>query len=313
MTAWFHLCAVFLRCEMGSLKLRTLVLSPACLFSMLAQAPVFCQEDDCRAAGVLSLQVDPEPAAGQEFHIRAEEEFQFSLTAMLETHFAGEWGAQGFSLSVTHDSEVLEIIGATMADTDALDVFPIAFELCETVENQTGSGFVGAVVLSLINPVTLDPEGVFSLARASYRVLPASGDARGISSTIEYRDGLRGSGQPVNNRLTHNGKTIVPCLEPLEASFVFLSAGAFLRGDSNGSGTLDISDAVRTIGYLFLGMEAPGCLDAADTNDDGRLDLADPIYCLDFLFRGGAPPPEPFPLRGSDPTADELPCSLPDA
>ena len=130
-----------------------------------------------------------------------------------------------------------------------------------------------------------------------------------VSTSIEYRDGLRGSGQPVNNRLTHNGKTIVPCSETFEASLVFLPVGIFLRGDSNASGTLDISDAMQTIGYLFLGREELGCLDAADANDDGRVDLADPVFCLDFLFRGGQSPPAPFPGPGVDPTEDDLDCS----
>ena len=298
---------------------KTLLSCLACLFSVLVHAPVFCQEDDCRASGVLSLQADPDPAAGQEFQIRAGEELQFSLTAMLETHFAGRWGVQGFSLSVAHDNEVLEITGATLDDTDASEVFPFSFERIETVENETGSGFVCALVPSLTNPVTLPPEGVSPLARASYRVRPQTGSdgdeapaaVRVVSTLIEYRGGLRGAGQPVNNRLTHNGMTVNPCSEPLEVSLVFLQADAFLRGDSNASGTLDISDALQTIGYLFLGMEAPGCLVAADANDDGRINLVDPFFCLDFLFRRGRAPPEPFPAAGRDPTDDGLSCLSP--
>ena len=296
---------------------KTLLPFVVCLFSGLLQVPVFCQEDDCRALGILSLQVDSMPAEGQAFRIARGEELEFSLSAMLETHYTGSWGVQGFSISVAHDPEVLEITDTTMDGTDAAEVFPIAFELTESVDRESGSGFVCALVLSLVNPVTLPPEGEFSLARAGYRVLPQPavdllqppGVENQVSTVIEYRDGLRGSGQPVNNRLTRNGTTIVPCLEPVELSFDFLSESNFLRGDSDGSGALDISDSLRTIGFLFLGSEAPGCLDAADVNDDGRIDLADPIFCLDYLFRGGNPPPGPFPAPGADPTADTLDCS----
>lgn len=288
-----------------------------CLFSGVSGSRGFCQDGDCRASGVLSLRVDPGGAAGQEFRIGEGEEL--SLSAMLETHYSGRWGVQGFSISVAHDPAVLEIISATEAGTDAAEVFPSAFERTELVDRPDGSGFVSAVVLSLFNPVTLPPEGVFSLARAAYRVRPwdvkagglPPGEMRVVSTVLQYRDGLRGSGQPVNNRLTHNGITTLPCRDPLELSFLFLSGDEFIRGDSDSSGGLDISDALRTIGYLFLGMEPPSCLDAADINDDGRVDLADPVFCLDFLFRGGRPPPEPFPGPGFDPSEDILGCSSP--
>jgi len=292
-----------------------------CLFSGAPGSRAFCQAGDCRAAGVLSFRVDSEGAAGPEFRIGKGEELEFSISSMLETHYSGRWGVQGFSISVAHDPGVLEIISATEAGTDTAEVFPFAFERTELVDRPAGSGFVCAVVLSLSNPVTLPPEGVFSLARATYRVRPQAvnagedspGETRVVSTVLQYRDGLRGSGQPVNNRLTHNGITIVPCLDSLQLSLLFLSGDEFIRGDSDSSVGLDISDSLRTIGYLFLGMEPPACLDAADINDDGRVDLADPVFCLDFLFRGGRPPPEPFPGPGLDPTEDALDCSSPGA
>ncbi len=298
---------------MGSLKLRTLVLSLAWL--CWPGGPVSCQEvgDGKGNPATLTLEASPPPAAGREFRIAAGEEFEFELTAQLETRFEGRWGVQGFAVSVAHDCDVLEITGATQDGTDTAEAFPLAFERTETVENETGCGFVCSVVLSLTQPVTLPPEGVFSLARAGYRVRPVFGDAGAVSTTIEYRDGLRGSAQPVNNIITWRGRTMIPCALPFSINLVPEPVEVFLRGDFDGGGVLDISDAVASIGYLFLGLRAPGCLDATDTNDDGRLDLADPIFCLDFLFRGGASPPEPFPLRGPDPTEDELPCSLPEA
>jgi len=87
--------------------------------------------------------------------------------------------------------------------------------------------------------------------------------------------------------------------------------GAFLRGDSNRDGAVDISDAITTLLYLFGGGgggEVP-CLDALDTNDDGVTDISDASYGLDYLFRGGPAPPPPYPTAGTDPTPDELGCS----
>jgi hypothetical protein len=52
----------------------------------------------------------------------------------------------------------------------------------------------------------------------------------------------------------------------------------FRRGDSNAGGTIDISDAVATLQFLFSGVAAVPCLKAADTNDDGSLDLAGAVF-----------------------------------
>src|SRR3989442_10190056 len=88
------------------------------------------------------------------------------------------------------------------------------------------------------------------------------------------------------------------------------AAGAsFIRGDSNASGGVDISDPVHVLDYLFLGGETPSCLDAADSNDDGSVDISDAIRTLVFLFEGGAALPAPGLACGSDPTdGDRLGC-----
>ena len=85
---------------------------------------------------------------------------------------------------------------------------------------------------------------------------------------------------------------------------------SFVRGDTNGDATLDISDAVATLNYLFLGgaNNRVACEDAGDVNDDGLLNITDPVYALSFLFQGGLPPAEPFPQPGFDETEDGLDC-----
>jgi hypothetical protein len=60
----------------------------------------------------------------------------------------------------------------------------------------------------------------------------------------------------------------------------------FHRGDVEPDGTIGISDAIRTLGFLFLGDASPPCSDAADWNDDGKLDLSDPVGTLGWLFLG---------------------------
>ncbi|MBN1443936.1 MAG: hypothetical protein JXA90_14595, partial [Planctomycetes bacterium] len=79
----------------------------------------------------------------------------------------------------------------------------------------------------------------------------------------------------------------------------------FRRGDCNDDGTVDISHPVAALGYLFLGTEDLGCLDAADADDSGAIDISDAVYSLTFLFLDGRAPEEPFPACGPDPTPDD--------
>ncbi|MBI4601997.1 MAG: VCBS repeat-containing protein, partial [Planctomycetes bacterium] len=73
------------------------------------------------------------------------------------------------------------------------------------------------------------------------------------------------------------------------------------RGDADSSGVLDISDAVRVLGFLFLGGVTLPCKEAADTDDSGVLDISDAVRILGFLFLGTAPPAPPGAACGPDP------------
>src|SRR2546422_7637202 len=72
--------------------------------------------------------------------------------------------------------------------------------------------------------------------------------------------------------------------------------------------SLDISDAIFTLEFLFLGGRGPRCQKSADSDDSGRLDITDSITLLARLFLGGAPLRPPFAACGEDPTADDLGC-----
>ena len=81
----------------------------------------------------------------------------------------------------------------------------------------------------------------------------------------------------------------------------------FLRGDSFGDGSVDISDAVHILHFLFRSGAPPSCEKAADSNDDGRLGIDDPVGTLLHLF-GGRLLPDPAGTCGVDPTTDDLTC-----
>lgn len=83
----------------------------------------------------------------------------------------------------------------------------------------------------------------------------------------------------------------------------------FRRGDTDGSGVLDISDPVHGLRFQFLGGPWPTCARAHDFDGNGEIELTDPIASLYYQFLGGPPPPAPGPHHcGPDPDPGELTC-----
>jgi len=90
----------------------------------------------------------------------------------------------------------------------------------------------------------------------------------------------------------------------------------FVRGDTNSDGSINLTDGVIPLLYLFSGGAPPACLDSADTNDTGSIEITDAIIVFGWLFSGGAPPAEPSPLSPGysrkecavDPTDDGIGC-----
>ena len=84
--------------------------------------------------------------------------------------------------------------------------------------------------------------------------------------------------------------------------------GRFNRGDADASGTVNITDAIFLLNFLFLGGQGPACADSGDVDDSGTINITDGINLLNFLFLGGNPPSAPSGECGGDPTADDLTC-----
>lgn len=82
---------------------------------------------------------------------------------------------------------------------------------------------------------------------------------------------------------------------------------AFVRGDVDESGRIDIGDAVSILRLLTMG-EVFSCREAGDCNDDGDLNVTDAVYLLEYLFLAGPSLPAPWPEPGPDLDGDDLPC-----
>jgi hypothetical protein len=122
-----------------------------------------------------------------------------------------------------------------------------------------------------------DGDGKADLAAAGIKVDDAW-NTGGIVSLLYNR-----TPPPASLDLDHDG---VPdeCARPV-----------FHRGDPDGDGASDLSDAVHLLNFLFTAGPRPGCFESADADNDGSVDLSDPIALLNFLYLAGAPPAEPGP------------------
>jgi hypothetical protein len=83
----------------------------------------------------------------------------------------------------------------------------------------------------------------------------------------------------------------------------------FRRGDPDGNGGVNITDAVRILNVLFLGLGTIDCSDAADSDDNGAVNITDAVRILNVLFLGiGSIPAPGMDTCGVDPTDDAVGC-----
>jgi hypothetical protein len=170
-----------------------------------------------------------------------------------------------------------------------------------------GQGVVSAVVVCW--PHSLLPAGTSTVLALTVEPASLIEELPQVGEII-WRDGLRGEGPPVANCVTVDGNTRGFCsLTGARVTFRPGEPADFLRGDANGDGAVQISDAIFALHWLFLRGSRPGCRDAADANDDGAINISDAVWVLSALFSGGPPPPAPFPACGMDLTPDELGCA----
>lgn len=150
--------------------------------------------------------------------------------------------------------------------------------------------------------------GVHALLELQFAV--ADGEAGGLCSPLQFVSCLGRPEAPVRNIVTDLQNK--PILLKTHDGRVCSGEAAFQRGDVNGDGQFDISDAIGNLRCLFLGESCTSCRDATDTNDDGQVDVSDTIYLLRWRFLDGTPPPLPFGRCGIDRTPDALGiCSYP--
>jgi hypothetical protein len=69
-----------------------------------------------------------------------------------------------------------------------------------------------------------------------------------------------------------------------------LGGQQFVNGDVNSDGSVDMSDAVYLIGFIFTGGPTPNPTTAGDVNCDSFVDISDVVYLSSYIFFGGPAP-----------------------
>ncbi|HDS00742.1 MAG TPA: hypothetical protein ENO22_06140 [candidate division Zixibacteria bacterium] len=65
---------------------------------------------------------------------------------------------------------------------------------------------------------------------------------------------------------------------------------SYLCGDANGDGSINVSDAVYIINYVFIGGAAPEPMASGEVNCDGNVNVSDAVWIINYVFIGGNAP-----------------------
>jgi hypothetical protein len=181
-------------------------------------------------------------------------------------------------------------------------VIPPIFDATQIVPG----GMITAVVASMTRDLTSPCSAICNMAYT----LDADPGPEGTYLVIASGEiGPEGS-PPTDIDITVDGRAGDP--EWLVDGLIRTSSPFFLRGDIDGDGKLSVTDAVLVLRVVL--QDTPrrfDCEDALDANDDGTVDLSDAIPILAWMFRGGARLPAPFLTCGEDETPDALECVEP--
>lgn len=72
--------------------------------------------------------------------------------------------------------------------------------------------------------------------------------------------------------------------------WAFFEGLPYVCGNANGDASVNVSDAVYIINYVFVGGTAPDPLEAANANCDSSVNVSDAVYIINFVFVGGNAP-----------------------
>lgn len=190
-----------------------------------------------------------------------------------------------YSITVEMNGEVLPmVIGRSVSEIPAepekvfINTRPVAVVTGpESVSIKSGE--LAHVQLDGFHSFDIDADTL------SYRWEWEGGTSSEVSPTFDLAPGIYEFSLIVNDGL-HNSEAKV---------FAITVKLSVSRGDANGDGERDVSDAVAILFCLFLGTRCPTDACTLDVNADGSTDISDALALLRFLFLGGPAPATCFP------------------
>ena len=214
----------------------------------------------------------------------------------------------GWTLSVVLEGDA-QPVAISFRETPASRYFMSGFErtsIVDPAENGGRKGFTSGVLLTISQPSTYPHLGSRSILKMDLVPTSLPGNAR-----LRFEDGLRElGGLPVTNQVLIQGSNVFPCNREIALLEMNFSAEKirFRRGDANGDGRINVSDAISILSALIENAD-DSCLASRDVNADRKIELTDAIHLLAYLFQSGAAPEEPYGTCGPGP-ADGLGCLI---
>jgi hypothetical protein len=88
-----------------------------------------------------------------------------------------------------------------------------------------------------------------------------------------------------------NGQTTVLSISPeFQTGRIVIGAPPIPCGDLDGSGAIDVADALLLIYYVFAQGPPPIDVSGGDVDCDGKVNITDAVYLIAYIFSFGAPP-----------------------
>lgn len=78
-----------------------------------------------------------------------------------------------------------------------------------------------------------------------------------------------------------------------KADTLSFTVATYVCGDADGSGSVDIDDAVHLISYIFAGGPPPDPIETGDADCSGATDIDDVVFLIQYIFSGGNSPCDP--------------------
>ncbi|MBN1419618.1 MAG: PKD domain-containing protein [Planctomycetes bacterium] len=252
------------------------------------------------------VEVDAIEVLGQEDFLWVEDIAVFSLQEGVEVSVFGSSpeAIQGFQLGVWFDPAVVRLrelrLSAPVENLEPEFFAPTIFDaqgaLTAGVVFDTSPPFDGRRltmgVRQRLGGILFDMVGTAEPGDVTW-IRPQDG-----VGTPPIKNAFIVDGQEIHLDLSGGRIDVVPFWPPM--------LRLFRRGDINDDGSMEISDPIYLLSWIFADGPAPPCLDAADLDDGGRIDIGDAINCLEFLFVGDWFPAFPHFSAGLDPTPDDL-------